>query len=61
MDKIKIKVTVGVGLVGCSRTKIIEINASELEDLEGDDRNRVIEEYAREAKDNMVEWDYEEA
>jgi len=56
----KVKVSVGVGLAGCIKRDEIEIPDEELEGLEGDERENVIAEYAKDWMYEQIDWDFEE-
>ena len=54
----KIQISVGVGLAGCTRKETIEIDDYELEGLAESERDKYIEEYAQECMFNMIEWNW---
>jgi len=57
----KVKVIVSLwNSVGADDEKTIEIPDEDLEDLDGHDRERVIEEYCWEEVQNMISWNWEE-
>jgi len=56
----KIKVTLGIGVVGATRTAIIEIEDKELEDMAEDEQKEYIGEYVQEWANNYIEIGWEE-
>lgn len=57
----KLKVNLGIGLVGCKKQSEIEIPEEELEGLTDTERQDVFQEYANEWAANYIEiwWDKE--
>lgn len=56
----KFKVSVSTNYVGSTVTDVIEIPDEDLEDLEGYERDKVIEEYATDWLWNEIDWGWEE-
>jgi hypothetical protein len=57
----KFEVSVSNGLVGCTQRQTVEIEDSELEDLNAQERDDYIEEVLREyVLDSIFRWDYKE-
>lgn len=56
----KIKVTVSTNRVGSQTEKEIEIDDDELEDYVEEDRQAIIEDMARNAMFEMIEWNWTE-
>ena len=57
---VNIKVYLTIGLVGCDREEVIEIDDEELEGLDEETRRKVFEEYLKDWAYNYIEYGYEE-
>ena len=55
----QIRAYLSIGLAGCKREEIIDIDDSELEGLSDAERELHFEAYARDWKDEKVEWGFE--
>lgn len=57
----QIKVYVSIGLVGCKREAILDVDDDELNAMAtAGDRREYLQEIAEQWKDDQVEWDWEE-
>jgi hypothetical protein len=56
----KIKATLGIGIVGATRTVIIEIDDEELENMTEDEQREYIDEYVQEWANNDIDIGWEE-
>lgn len=55
----KIKVSVGIGLLGCRREKTVEVDDDELSEMTEDERSAYLEDIARDWMLSLVEWDWQ--
>ena len=57
----KIKVSVSLGLVGCRREVVLDVDDEDVEDMATpEDRYEYLQELAEQWKDDQVEWDWQE-
>jgi hypothetical protein len=52
----RIRMTVGMGLVGCKRVEMVEVDQDDWEDMDEKERN----EYMLEALFDILDWSYDE-
>jgi len=57
---LKVRMTLNIGLSGCKREEVIEIQDEELEGLSGEDRQSVIDDYWNQWAWNFVDGGAEE-
>ena len=57
----KFTITLSIGLVGCEREVDIEIPDEDIEGMSDEEVSRVVDEWARDEVDNMIEWGWTRA
>lgn len=55
----KFEFSVSLGLVGCRKREIVEIDDEELEDLSGDEQVAYLESYMQDWLPNHVDWGWD--
>lgn len=55
----KIRVWITIGLIGCKQQTEIDVPDDELEGLSEGEQNEVLENYARDFKDEKVDWGWD--
>src|SRR6185312_9510043 len=57
-EEVKIKVTVSMSLVGCVKSRTIDVPDEDLRDCSDAEKDAICQEYADEVAMTMVSWDW---